>query len=570
MKKFLSVFTALVLALLSVSLLPRLPETPFLPAAAAEAADEYDPEEEYDPEDEYDPEEYDPESGEPENLDMDVLPFRLLYMSDRAPALNRESEWVLQLKEDWKDQTLPSRVKSVELHLSCHDMDWKDTWSLVWVKKYEGFPEKMICAGPKVAGWYHLSATVIMDNADDNVLITAGFTLEGPGMEQITEIIDAAAAECKVPGDEWQTAFNLYQWLLDHLTYDETYSFHSTDAILRGTGVCDSYARLYAMLCRAAGLEVYVINGETRLGYHAWDAVKINGEWFFADPTWDDHPRNDPAMDYSEPAADENGLSYGVKDYRHFMVNKELDIMLDHLTHEWLDASWNRGPEQPTGSLAANYHVHTGRCAAWGTGEGENFRTIAELARDAFAAGEPVWSSRSLHNQAIFTRGFQDPPFLMGGEEELLLAWALKGVAVTLPDGKEVILDTYTYKMPDASGLVLNIFPEGRRETDEPLKLEIPAGTKHIEAGAYENDPHCGEIVCPEGLESIESRAFANCRALWTVHIPSSVQYIAEDAFEGCPNFSFWTESHDTYAARFADEHDIVYFVYSEMEDSNG
>ncbi len=54
------------------------------------------------------------------------------------------------------------------------------------------------------------------------------------------------------------------------------------------------------------------------------------------------------------------------------------------------------------------------------------------------------------------------------------------------------------------------------------------------------------------------------------MHIPSSVQYIAEDAFEGCPNFSFWTESHDTYAARFAEEHDIVYFVYSEMEDSNG
>ena len=55
MKRFLSVFTALVLALLSVSLLPRLPETPFLPAAAAEAAaDEYNPEDEYEPEPEED------------------------------------------------------------------------------------------------------------------------------------------------------------------------------------------------------------------------------------------------------------------------------------------------------------------------------------------------------------------------------------------------------------------------------------------------------------------------------------------------------------------------------------
>ena len=67
-----------------------------------------------------------------------------------------------------------------------------------------------------------------------------------------------------------------------------------------------------------------------------------------------------------------------------------------------------------------------------------------------------------------------------------------------------------------------------------------------------------------------ESRAFANCRALWSVHIPSDVKFIAEDAFEGSPEFCIWTESRDSVPARFAEEHNIVLFIYEEMEGSNG
>ena len=542
MKRFTALFTALALAMLSFIFLPCLTG---IPAAAAEDGFE--------------------------DLDLPALPYRLVNVPGQEPGIDRESKWVLQLKENWKDQTLPSRVKSVDLRLYCHDMDWTDSWCLVWFKKYEGFPEILECVGPKLAGRYHLSASVTYENEDDNVMITAAFTLEGPGMEQITGLLNDAAAKCRVEGDEWQTAMNLYQWLLDRLTYDDTHSFYSSDAILRGTGVCDSYSRLYAMLCRAAGLEVYVINGETTGDRHAWDAVKIDGKWYFADPTWDDHPASDPAMDNSlQPAADANGLAGGVMDYRYFMLNKELATLCSHLTYEWLDASWLRCAEQPAESLDANYYVHTGRCAAWGIGEGDSFRTISELARDAFAAGEPLWSSRGTFDKPIHTRGFQDPPFLLGGMEKILLAWALKGMTVTLPDGKEITLDTYTYDAPDKSGTVLNIFPEGQRETDEPLRVEIPAGTKRIEAGAYETDPHCGEVVCPEGLESIESRAFANCRVLWCVHIPSSVTSIAEDAFAGSPEFCIWTESRDSVAARYAEEHDLALFIYEEEKDSNG
>lgn len=62
-------------------------------------------------------------------------------------------------------------------------------------------------------------------------------------------------------------------------------------------GVCEDYSRLFKALCEAAGLEAVVITGWGRPFYqpfsklskkpnHAWNAVKIDGQWRLADVTW--------------------------------------------------------------------------------------------------------------------------------------------------------------------------------------------------------------------------------------------------------------------------------------------
>ena len=502
-----------------------------------------------------------------DNSGLSTVPFRLVNIPGKEPAIDTDSEWQLVLKPEWEDRELPDRVESVKMSLYCYGMDWEDEWCHVWKTELTGFPETLPCVGPKIAGRYTLTAEIRHDDTWDAV--STSFTVKGAGKEQITELITRAAAECSVPGDQWQTALNLYRWLLDRLEYDYTYSFYSSDAILRGTGVCDSYARLYYLLCRVAGLEAYVVYGETNRGYHAWDTVKIDGEWYYADPTWDDHPANDPAMDYSQPAADENGIAYGVQDYGYFMLNRELMSLKNHKTYEWLnDKKWTI-EEQPATSLAANYYVHTGRCDQWGCGEGENFRTFREMVRDALAGGEKLWSSRDL-SEPVTARGFSDAPFRLTGMECRLLASRLKGSAIEMPDGSTVILDTYCYMAPDQSKYVLNIFPEGSGETDEPERTEIPEGRTEIVEGEYEGDRHVGEVICPPGLQAIRSRAFANCKGLWSIHIPSDIKEIAEDAFEGCGLFCIWTERRDSVPAEYAEKHDIPLFIYEEEKDSNG
>lgn len=62
-------------------------------------------------------------------------------------------------------------------------------------------------------------------------------------------------------------------------------------------GVCEDYSRLFKAMCDAVGLEAVVIDGTGRSFYnpfrklpkntnHAWNAVKIDGQWGLLDATW--------------------------------------------------------------------------------------------------------------------------------------------------------------------------------------------------------------------------------------------------------------------------------------------
>lgn len=85
----------------------------------------------------------------------------------------------------------------------------------------------------------------------------------------------------------------LHDWLIYNANYDYTYTnYDASGVLLKGTGVCDSYARAYLMLCTAAGLECMYISGTAyssgEWGAHGWNMVKLNGSWYHVDCTWDD------------------------------------------------------------------------------------------------------------------------------------------------------------------------------------------------------------------------------------------------------------------------------------------
>lgn len=92
---------------------------------------------------------------------------------------------------------------------------------------------------------------------------------------------------------DYTRALVLHDWLIYNANYDYTFThYEAAGVLLYGTGVCDSYARAYLMLCTAAGLECMYVSGEGYSGgvwgAHGWNLVQLNGSWYHVDCTWDD------------------------------------------------------------------------------------------------------------------------------------------------------------------------------------------------------------------------------------------------------------------------------------------
>lgn len=123
----------------------------------------------------------------------------------------------------------------------------------------------------------------------------------------VAQAVDAAVAAIITPDmtDEAKVrAINAH--LLSVATYDDVaydaqlggtaadhpHAWLATGVLLRGTGVCVSYASAFQALADAAGLDSVMVTGtalEANEG-HAWNKVWVNGAWRIVDSTWNDSP----------------------------------------------------------------------------------------------------------------------------------------------------------------------------------------------------------------------------------------------------------------------------------------
>lgn len=102
----------------------------------------------------------------------------------------------------------------------------------------------------------------------------------------------------------------IFFWISNNIEYDLPLSkdqnqinklYTSAEDIVRHTlkskkAICSGYSYLFQSMCDEVGIESVVINGFSRQIFdgfkekletdHAWNAVKIDNEWYFLDSTW--------------------------------------------------------------------------------------------------------------------------------------------------------------------------------------------------------------------------------------------------------------------------------------------
>ena len=99
---------------------------------------------------------------------------------------------------------------------------------------------------------------------------------------KVTEVVEKTV---KASMNEYEKALALHDWLTANAQYDMSYTEYEADGVLlNGKGVCQSYALAYYLLLEEAGIESSYSFGNG----HMWNTVKIDGEWYHVDVTWDD------------------------------------------------------------------------------------------------------------------------------------------------------------------------------------------------------------------------------------------------------------------------------------------
>ncbi|MEK3993979.1 DUF5050 domain-containing protein [Psychrobacillus sp. FSL K6-2365] len=97
-------------------------------------------------------------------------------------------------------------------------------------------------------------------------------------------------------------------------------SYEAYGALINKIAVCDGYTKSMALILNKVGVQTIQVTGIANGGNHSWNMVKIDGQYYHVDTTWDDPVPNKP----------------GSVHYNYFLKNtKQLKV-----DHQWDETAY--------------------------------------------------------------------------------------------------------------------------------------------------------------------------------------------------------------------------------------
>ncbi|RKD31944.1 transglutaminase domain-containing protein [Thermohalobacter berrensis] len=111
-------------------------------------------------------------------------------------------------------------------------------------------------------------------------------------------------------------------------------SYSAYGILVKGTGVCEGYAEAFKLIMDDLGIESIIVSGRAGNQDHAWNIIKLDGEYYHIDLTWDD-----PVMDDGSD----------VLRYDYFNLSDK-QMSKDHI--------WNRSKYPSCNGIKYNYYYY--------------------------------------------------------------------------------------------------------------------------------------------------------------------------------------------------------------------
>ena len=316
-----------------------------------------------------------------------------------------------------------------------------------------------------------------------------------------------------------EKVYAIYDYMINHIRYDyknlddATYmqKYTAYAALVENTSVCMGYALAFYRLALACGVDARYIQSDPM--EHAWDIVRVDGQYYYLDATWDEKVTNDTAdrpgsyflrgteswqrVHVYKGISDPGTLSYGQSLAGNGYVVSTADY------HDWT-LSEDGTLTIPTGIAFLQSDSNNKSPFAAIADQVRSIRLTAPIRRLPYAAFEGFANAESI---------------VLSDTVEKIGDWSLSGCnslkSIALPD-----------KVTE--------LPEGMFRDSEALEsVKLPAALKEIRRSTFSGCKNLKDVTFGDSLEKIGEHAFYGCQGLETAAFPDSLKTIEDGAFFG-------------------------------------
>ena len=326
---------------------------------------------------------------------------------------------------------------------------------------------------------------------------------------------------------EREKAKALHDWIIDHAEYDYSFrKYTAKELLFEGTGVCEAYMDTYRRMLDEAGIVNETIIGKGNGASHGWNVIRIDGQWYHVDCTWDDTSR--------------------IR-YKYFMVSEQA-IRQDHS----FDCSYQGDYEFIFNDKTAKVN----RCYSSAASvtipksvqiNGKTYK-VTEIGSSAFSKLKNIVSvtipsgivtiGSSAFSNCQKLKSVKIPSTVKTIEDGVF--WGCKKLtSITIPDSVTSI-GLVCFK--DCTALKSVRLPKKVKNFEDLMfsgctsltDVKLPSGITQIGSRTFLHCKNLKKVEIPEGVTSIEKYAFYDCPKLQKLKLPASLREVKEYAFGEC------------------------------------
>ena len=115
--------------------------------------------------------------------------------------------------------------------------------------------------------------------------------------EKMNTVMEGILDKAPKDSSPFERELYLHDQLIALVEYNDEAEEHSTEypmafsaygALVDGRAVCEGYSRAMQLLSSCLGLQCALVTGVSQEIAHMWNVIKIGGQWYHLDLTWDD------------------------------------------------------------------------------------------------------------------------------------------------------------------------------------------------------------------------------------------------------------------------------------------